>query len=188
MIALNENNCNIQDDIELGLMDIGSNFKIGNDEFIVLEHTVGSTKVIAKEIIYTNMEFGDNSDWRQSPIRNLLNGEYFDKISGKNWKNNIIPMMRDLTSLDGLEDYGFCFDKITLLSASEYAEYHKILGLKSIYPGWWYTITPVSAPSNGCARSVCFVSSNGVLNWVDCGCCGGVRPFLTLDSSIRVNK
>lgn len=161
-------------------------FKIGNEEFIVLEQTDVGTKVISKQFAYSNMKFGDCADWRQSPIRTLLNGEYYNKISRLVGANNIIPMERDLTSLDGLDDYGTCIDKITLLSANEYAKYHKILGLKSNYPDWWWTITPASTPSNNYARGVCFVSSDGVLCWGDCDFCAGVRPFLTLDSSIFV--
>lgn len=161
-------------------------FKIGDEEFIVLEQTDAGTKVISKQFAYCNMKFGDCADWKQSPIRTLLNGEYYNKISKLVGANNIIPMERDLTSLDGLDDYGTCTDKITLLSASEYAKYHKTLGLKSNYPDWWWTITPASTPSNDYSRSVCYVYSNGILDWRGCGYCYGVRPFLTLDSSIFV--
>ena len=77
--------------------------------------------------------------------------------------------------------------KISLLSASEYAKYHKILGLKSNYPDWWWTITPASTPSNDYSRYVCFVLSYGILGWGGCGCCRGVRPFLNLEPSILVS-
>ncbi len=161
-------------------------FKIGDEEFIVLEHTDAGTKVISKKFAYSDMKFGDCADWKQSPVRTLLNGEYYNKVSKLIGANNIIPMERDLTSLDGLDDYGVCTDKITLLSASEYAKYHKILGLKSNYPDWWWTITPASTPSNNYARNVCYVNSDGILSWGDCDYCSGVRPFLTLDSSVFV--
>jgi len=161
-------------------------FKIGDEEFIVLEQTESGTRVISKQFAYSDKKFGDCADWKQSPIRTLLNGEYYNKISKLVGANNIIPMERDLTSLDGLDDYGACTDKITLLSASEYAKYHKILGLKSNYPDWWWTITPASTPSNDYSRDVCYVYSDGFLNWGVCGYCCGVRPFLILDSSIFV--
>lgn len=162
-------------------------FKIGDEEFIVLEHTEAGTRVIAKQFAYSNMKFGDCADWKQSPVRTLLNGEYYNKISKLIGANNIIPMERNLTSLDGLDDYGTCTDKITLLSASEYAKYHKILGLKSSYPDWWWTITPASTPSNGYAGDVCYVGSDGILGWSDCDWGYGVRPFLTLDSSVLIS-
>lgn len=163
-------------------------FKIGNEEFIVLEQTDSGTSVISKQFAYSDKQFGDCADWKQSPIRSLLNGEYYDKLSKLVGASNIIPMKRDLTSLDGLDDYDACTDKITLLSASEYAKYHKILGLKSNYPDWWWAITPASTPSNDYSREVCYIGSYGILRWGDCGSCRGVRPFLTLDSSILVTK
>lgn len=163
-------------------------FKIGDEVFIVLEQSDNGTKVISKEFAYTNKAFGDCSDWKKSPIRTLLNGDYYNKIAKLIGESNIVPMERNLTSLDGLDDYGFCTDKISLLSASEYAKYHKILGLKSNYPDWWWTITPASTPSNNYSRRVCYVNSGGVLDWSGCGYCCGVRPFLTLNSSITVAK
>lgn len=162
-------------------------FRLGKEQFIVLEQTANGTKVISKEFAYTNKAFGNCSDWKKSPIRTLLNSDYYNKIAKLIGASNIISMERDLTSLDGLDDYGTCNDKISLLSASEYAKYHKILGLKSNYPDWWWTITPASTPSNGYSRSVCYVGSDGVLDWYSCGCCRGVRPFLNLEPSILVS-
>ena len=161
-------------------------FKIGDEVFIVLEQTENGTRVIAKEFAYCEVMFGDNSDWKASPIRKTLNNEYFKKIAAIIGENNIISMDRDLTSLDGLDDYGTCTDKVSLLTAAEYAKYHKILGLKSNYPDWWWLITPTSTPSNNYARFVCVVYSFGVLNWRGCDYSFGVRPFLTLESSISV--
>ena len=161
-------------------------FKIGDEVFIVLEQTENGTRVIAKEFAYCNVKFGDNSDWKASPIRKTLNNEYFKKIADIVGEKNILTMDRDLTSLDGLDDYGTCTDKVSLLTSAEYAKYHKIIGLKSDYPDWWYLITPASTPSNDYDRSVCAVSSSGIFCWGGCICSYGVRPFLTLESSISV--
>lgn len=155
--------------------------------FIVLEQTENGTRVIAKEFAYCDVKFGDNSDRNVSPIRKTLNNEYFKKIAAIIGKKNILTMDRDLTSLDGLDDYGTCTDKVSLLTAAEYAKYHKILGLKSQYEDWWWTITSASTPSNDYTRYVCCVFSNGIFRWGFCDCTGGVRPFLTLRSSILVS-
>lgn len=173
--------------VELSTLKSGDEFKLGDKVFIVMEHTDKGTRVISKEFAYKEVKFGDNSNWNTSPIRRMLNNEYFEKIAAIiGGENNIISMDRDLTSLDGLDDYGTCTDKVSLLTAMEYAKYHKILGLKSNYPDWWWLITPASTPSNNYARGVCCVRSGGVLGWDDCGCAFGVRPFLNLESSISV--
>lgn len=173
--------------VELSTLKPGDEFKLGDEVFIVMEHTDKGTRVISKEFAYKKVKFGDNSNWNTSPIRRMLNNEYFEKIAAIiGGENNIISMDRDLTSLDGLDDYGTCTDKVSLLTAMEYAKYHKILGLKSNYPDWWWLITPASTPSNNYARRVCCVNSYGVLFWDGCGCAYGVRPFLNLESSISV--
>lgn len=173
--------------VELSTLKPGDEFKLGDEVFIVMEHTDKGTRVISKEFAYKKVKFGDNSNWNTSPIRRMLNNEYFEKIAAIiGGENNIISMDRDLTSLDGLDDYGTCTDKVSLLTAMEYAKYHKILGLKSNYPDWWWLITPASTPSNNYARRVCCVLSSGVLFWDDCGSAYGVRPFLNLESSISV--
>ena len=170
--------------VQLSTLKPKDEFKLGEEVFIVLEQTDNGTKVISKEFAYNYMKFGENSDWKVSPIRNLLNNDYFKKIADIVGENNILPMERDLTSLDGLDDYGACTDKISLLTAAEYAKFHKILGVKSNYPDWWWLITAASTPSNDYARDVCCVDSGGILYWLDCDYSDGVRPFCILNSSI----
>lgn len=172
--------------VELSTLKPGDEFKLGDEVFIVMEHTDKGTRVISKEFAYKEVKFGDNSNWNTSPIRRMLNNEYFEKVAAIIGENNIISMDRDLTSLDGLDDYGTCTDKVSLLTAMEYAKYHKILGLKSNYPDWWWLITPASTPSNNYTRGVCGVNSDGILSWNVCVCACGVRPFLNLESSISV--
>ena len=134
--------------VQLSTLKTGSKFKLGDEVFIVLEQTDNGTRVIAKEFAYCDVKFGDNSDWKVSPIRKTLNNEYFKKIAAIVGEKNILTMDRDLTSLDGLDDYGTCTDKVSLLTSAEYAKYHKILGLKPNYPNSWWLITPASTPSN----------------------------------------
>lgn len=172
--------------VKLSTLKPGDEFKLGDETFLVLEHTEKGTRVIAKEFAYSDVEFGDCNDWKWSPIRVKLGREYYTKICKIIGKDNIIPMKRDLTSLDGLDDYDFCIDNVSLLTAAEYAKYHKILGLKSHYPDWWWLITPASTPSNDYSRDVCCVDSYGILFWDGCSVCRGVRPFLNLDSSLLV--
>lgn len=173
--------------VQLSTLKTGSKFKLGDEVFIVLEQTDNGTRVIAKEFAYCDVKFGDNSDWKVSPIRKTLNNEYFKKIAAIIGEKNILTMDRDLTSLDGLDDYGTCTDEVSLLTSAEYAKYHKILGLKPSYPNSWWLITPASTPSNNYFYYVCFVCSRGILDRFGSGYSRDVRPFLTLRSSILVS-
>lgn len=177
---------NAKDSVKLSDLKPKDEFKIGDKVFIVLEQTNNGTRVIAKEFAYRDVKFGDNSDWKVSPIRKTLNNEYFKKIAVIIGEKNILSIDRDLTSLDGLDDYNACTDKVSLLTSAEYAKYHKILGLKSNYSDCWWIITPASTPSNDYSRGVCIVNSRGILGWDGCDYSNGVRPFLTLESSISV--
>lgn len=172
--------------VQLGTLDAGTEFKIGDEVFIVLERTDKGVAVIRKEFLLTST-FGNNNNWKDSYIRSKLNDNYFNELAAKIGADNIIPFERDLTSWDGLDDYGICVDKISLLTTVEYAKYHKILGLKSKYPNWWFLITPYSTPSNDCSRLVCVVHYDGSLYWNGCDVSRGVRPFLILNPSIFVS-
>lgn len=169
----------------LGDAKPGEVVKIGDWEWVVLEQRSEGTAVITKDFIET-MEFGNDSDWRTSLIREKLNKEFIKELTTVIGERGVVKIERDLISLDGLDDYGTCIDRISLLTATEYAKYHKILGLKSSYPDWWFLITPYSAPSNSYSRYVCCVNSDGTVDWNDCDFAFGVRPFCVLDSSILI--
>lgn len=173
--------------VQVGTLNTGDVFKIDDEEFIFLERTDIGAAIIRKDFLFTDV-FGDSSDWKPSKMRNRLNNEYFNQLAAKVGAENIIPFERDLTSWDGLDDYGTCIDKISLLSMAEYAKYHKILGLNSKYPDWQFLITPYSAPSNGYTRFVCVVRGDGALSWGDCGDSRGARPFLILNPSVLVSR
>lgn len=50
--------------VELSTLKPGDEFKLGDEVFIVMEHTDKGTKVISKEFAYEEVKFGDNSNWK----------------------------------------------------------------------------------------------------------------------------
>lgn len=171
---------------------IGDTFYIGQNEFIVLNDyggVGGRYAVIAKNFYDQDTIFGETNNWENSPIRNELLVRYCsEELERYISPHNIIPMVRPLRSLDGLNDYNECIDRVSLLTAFEYATYHEVLGLNSDYPSLWWLITPTSTPSNGYSHSVCCVDSCGILGWGDCGYSRGVRPFFNLESYTLVSN
>lgn len=175
--------------IEVGTLNPGDTFTQNGEKFIVLDKKPnGEVFVIKADFLDDSHEFGKNNDWQVSPIRTSMNGgEIYQHMCELFGAENIIDMHRDLTSLDGLDDYGMCIDKVSMLTAAEYAKYHKTLDVMSEYECSWLTITPSSTPSNGYTGGVCYVGSSGVLAWCYCGWSYGVRPVLTLSSSTLVD-
>ena len=167
----------------LGNVRCGSVVKIGNREFIVLEHSNETTAVITKSFA-DSMEFGDNGDYRTSKVRKYCNGKFYDELTKAVGKENIVEHTVKLDADDGTGKGVKCKDNVSILTNDLYRRYRDYL---TPYGNWWWTATRVNATDSDYARSVCCVDSGGVLSWDGCGCCGGVRPFCVLNSSILVS-
>lgn len=139
--------------------------------------------MLADEAI-CNMKFGDNNDWRKSPIRKKLNEELYQKIVAELGIDALVTIQTDLFSHDGMKDYGKCEDMVSLLTYDIYRNNRE--GIKYLDKMWW-TCTPDSTPSHS-AHCIRYVRSSGD---VGCGgCCWGgwgMRPFFILKSDIFVS-
>ena len=135
------------------------------------------------ETLEDERQFDKNSsDWKKSSLREYLNGEFLEKLSGAVGKENIISFERDLLSLDGQTEYGSCEDKVSLLTVDEYRRYRNMI--PNTDDSWWWLITPWSTPCNDYERSVAVVSPSGLIGHGICSNYGGVRPFCIFSSSI----
>ena len=94
----------------------------------------------------------------------------------------------DLISLDGLDDYGKCRDKVSILTADEYKKYRKEIDKATDGPvnDWWRICTPDSTPSGAGSSGVRVVGSSGALGYGSAINVNAVRPFFVLDSSTFV--
>lgn len=148
------------------------------------EDSEGNAYMLADENIY-DMEFGDNNDWRESPIKKRLNEKLYQKVVAELGTNALLTIQSDLFSHDGLRDYGICEDKISLLTYDMYRNNREnIKGIDS----WYWLATPDSTPSGYGASCVRCVRSDGCVDCIDCDWNGrGVRPFFILKSNIFVS-
>lgn len=167
-----------------------SSVKVGdiiNDKYIALEHFAdGTTAVIRKDLLEDTMEFGDsNNDWRISNIRKYLNNDYLKEIEKEFGADNIVEHTTNLFSMDGLDDYGTCRDKVGLLDIDQYRKYRKVLGKNM--DSWWWLLTPDSTPSGWSDQYARYVDDGGSVYCSDCDCSGSVRPFCILKSLIFVS-
>lgn len=156
----------------------------GGLDCIVLDVEQDKILVLAKESI-GNMPFdeGNSNNFPKGTLCKYLNGEFIKTLKANGADTSaLIPTTIDLTSDDGLKDYGETTQKIFLLTCDMYRKY------RSIIPNlddWWWLATAYSTESNGYASYARRVGSGG--------CLGGgtayrglfgVRPAFYLKSSI----
>lgn len=156
----------------------------GGLDCIVLDVEQDRILVLAKESI-GNMPFdeGNSNNFPKGTLCKYLNGEFIKKLKANGADTSaLIPTTIDLTSDDGLKDYGKTTQKIFLLTCDMYRKY------RSVIPNlddWWWLATAYSTESNGyvdIARSVRSVGS--LRNFTACYGHFGVRPAFYLKSSI----
>lgn len=156
----------------------------GGLDCIVLDVEQDKILVLAKESI-GNMPFdeGNSNNFPKGTLCKYLNGEFIKKLKANGADTSaLIPTTIDLTSDDGLKDYGETTQKIFLLTCDMYRKY------RSVIPNlddWWWLATAYSTESNGYARIARYVRSDGSLRNLN-ACIGhyGVRPAFYLKSSI----
>ena len=162
----------------------GEIFNKNGIKYIVCDHINGTTSVIKKELLKEDMEFGETNDWTKSSIRKYLNDKYLSEVEKAFGSENVIENTRNLVSLDGLDDYGECKDKISLLNIFDYIKYRKYI---TKLDRWWWLLTPNSTSSGYGSGGVQFVYSDAYVDYDWCDYGRGVRPFFILKSSIFVS-
>lgn len=160
--------------------EAGNTFELAGLKWTVLEVTEKGYMCLAEKLEDT-MQFGSNNDWKESSIREYLNGEFAEKLANEIGADNIIEFERDLLSLDGQTEYDSCMDKVSLLTFDEHRKNRKHIPNADY---WWWLLTPDSTPCNGDSDWVTVVSPSGRIN---CGIYNnndGVRPVCIFSSEI----
>jgi hypothetical protein len=117
--------------------------------------------------------FSDNDDdgcnnWSNSSLRERLNGTFYNELGLE-----LEEHTSDLTSDDGMTDYGTSKDYVFLLTADDYRKYRKFI--PDAYD-WWWLITPWTCNSSY-SYTVRIVLTDGTLsNYYAHGGGIGVRP------------
>ncbi len=173
--------------VRLGERAIGETFKVGSHEFIVLEQIGEQTVVIMRGLLQDDVRFGkNNNDFRESNVLPILR-EFAKEIEAIVGVGNLIEHEVDLTSDDGLKDYGITEEKVSLLTTDLYRKYVDILDMDRL-DAWWWLVTPHSTKRHENNLWVKCVSPSGNVDTSIYGNeYGGVRPFCILKSDIFVS-
>ena len=155
--------------------------KIGEYEFIVLEKGDGVLKLLLKEMLCAS-KFGENNNFKGSEVEKVL-AEFACKIANIVGEENLVEHTVDLTSDDGLKDYGTTEAKMSLLTCDMYRKYVCVLDEHKV-DRWWWLATAYSTPTHDDDTWIKCVSPSGYIGSINYDYGSGVRPFCILKSHI----
>ena len=171
--------------VRLSSVAVGDTIKIGEYEMIVLEKSGDTTALICKDFIDT-CAFGSSNNYDGSKVDKLCS-KFATKLAKIVGEENVILHTVDLTSDDGLKDYGSVKRLASLLTADLYRRY--VYTLDKYKPdAWWWLAPPYSTPTHGYESTVDCVSPLGYFYCDFCNFDFGVRPFCILNSNLFVSK
>lgn len=165
---------------------VGETVKIGGFEMVVLEQLDGQTALILKGMYGEDSTFGeDNNNYNGSYVDEKCQ-EFAQALSEIIGWDNIILHKVDLTSNDGLKDYGVIERRASLITAEMYRKFVDVLD--TVNPKcWWWLATPWSTKRHETDTWALCVAPAGYIYYDDYNFGTGVRPFCILKSTIFVS-
>lgn len=167
---------------------VGDAVKIGNFEMVVLEQLDGQTALILKGMYGEDSAFGEENNNYNGSYVDLRCQQFAQELSEVVGWDNIVLHQVDLTSDDGLKDYGVVERRASLITAEMYRKFVEILD--TVNPKcWWWLATPHSTKRHeNDAWAKCVAPSGNIYyGRVFYDYDNGVRPFCILKSTIFVS-
>ncbi len=156
----------------------GERFTRGGIEFVALGEEQGGILAIVSELLKDEMPLDESNknDWRTSSLRKYLNGKWLEQFN----RGDLLPFVSDLTSDDGMKNYGSAEDYVFLLSCELYRKYREHVPR---FDNWWWTLTPWTCnPSN--VSTVRIVYSSGTVYRSIAYSVSGVAPACLFNPKI----
>lgn len=160
----------------------GKTVKVAGMNWVVLDHIEGKGTLCLMEDILEERAFHNEDEegcnnWANSSLRQYLNSEFAARLLDR----QLAEMEVDLTSDDGMTDYGKTKDYIALLTADQYRKYRSLIPEAD---DWWWLATPWTCNSAYSYR-VRNVITNGTLTSTGAYFGSiGVRPALVFKESV----
>ena len=166
----------------------GTAFDYAGQSWILLENDLtGRTLCLSKDITETRaFDEGNCNNFAVASSKEYLNGAYLDNLlEDVNGPNAFLTTELDLTTDDGLKDYGTCTVTIFLLTVDQYRRNRDVIPNAD---DWWWLSTAFSTKSNGYKSLARLVNTDGALigNYAYYGSYG-LRPACYLDSDLLIS-
>ena len=126
----------------------GTAFDYAGQSWILLENDDGRALCLSKDIIKTRaFDEGNCNNFAITSSKEYLNGAYLNNLlEDVNGPNAFLTTELDLTTDDGLKDYGTCTVTIFLLTVDQYRRNRDVIPNAD---DWWWLSTAFSTKSNG---------------------------------------
>ena len=174
--------------VQLSELDPGDVFKIGENDFIVLEHNYDTTTVISKGFMAENVVFDeDTRDYNKSNLKKVIEKCIQPVIESEVGVENLVEYDNSLLSVDNQKEFEPCRAKVMPPNFGLVIRFNNLIVNKDL-DDWWWTCTPWSTADRGLKYSMSVVSPSGGVNCINCCGGNGVRPVCILKSNIFVSK
>lgn len=174
--------------VQLSELDPGDVFKIGENDFIVLEHNYDTTAVISKGFMAENVVFDeDTRDYNKSNLKKVIEKCIQPVIESEVGVENLVEYDNSLLSVDNQKEFEPCRAKVMPPNFGLVIRFNNLIVNKDL-DDWWWTCTPWSTADRGLKYSMSVVSPSGYVSDYGCDYGGGVRPVCILKSNIFVSK
>lgn len=178
--------------ITLNQVRCGEHFMLGGVEFVKLDDDKGASFVVAADITGKECPF-ESSNAKRDDHNNFV-GSHIQKVveafllDHPEINKAVVDRPIDLTSMDGMTDYGCPVVHGRILTSDEYRKYRAFIPLAS---DWYWLATPwttLRSPYSGDYRYAYLVDSDGAqYSYYVYYANGCPRPALYLESSISVS-
>lgn len=179
--------------ITLNQVRCGEHFMLGGIEFVKLDDDKGASFVVAADITGKECPF-ESSNAKRDDHNNFV-GSHIQKVveafllDHPEINKAVVDRPIDLTSMDGMTDYGCPVVHGRILTSDEYRKYRAFIPLAS---DWYWLATPwttLRSPYSGHDFSTAYiVSADGAQSYSYVYSASGCpRPALYLGSSISVS-
>lgn len=179
-------------DLALAQVRRGERFTLDGVEFVKLEDNLDTAFAVAADTLPECCQFEDDDAERED--HNNYAGSLLSKTVER-WLRDkhpaifsaVVEQPIDLTTMDGMTDYGKPLAVVRALTIDEYRKHRSVLPLTS-KPYWLATgwTTNSSPRSLGCRA--CGIGTDGAVSrYGVCDACFAPRPALYLKSSILVS-
>lgn len=181
-----------QKQIELYRVRPGEHFTHDGVEYVKLDEAAGAVFALAVDAVIPNVQFEDDDAERED--HNNYIGSNLDKV-GIRWLrdehkatfNAMVERPIDLTTMDGMTDYGMPLASVRALTIDEYRKYRHLIPLTDD-PYWLATGWTTKSSPDSDANDAYRIYTDGTVNLSNVHYpYFAARPALYLKSSILVS-